>query len=914
MNHCGSRCKQKGAVLWMLLIAIIMAGSFAFYRTSNVQFNRIQHESKLATNMALAKEALIARAVMDDNRPGSLPCPDLITDSDAWSNKPGDGNSDKFIGAANGTCPSYVGWLPWVTLDLPELVDETGTRFWYVLSKKLTDDESASPINSDTEMQLSVDGNNEIAALIIAPRSPLNGQGNRPSHTPSDYLDGENGNADDQKYITGPQSDSFNDLVLTITRQELMAAVEKRVANEVRSCLEQHAKAMPTYPWPAPMANLNFHGNAGSLFGRIPNTQPSPSQEKAITDNAPKINEIQSKIGKATGVSEQIDAIKGANQDIAKFDAQIYNPWGFSISPFSLQSANTLSALSKLGEDITSAISNGRISATELKTLRSNSAQINLDLKSFAILLADTGLDPYPLYLAAIRSELASLLQPSGTQKSSQPVIENLLQVLGISQTPNPEITRSISATAQLAITALNSIALAENTPNDSYAIEGARVAVTCLINNIADVPKDAIPPTPLSPICADHGVLKSTVLSQRVNIQESEVRIATNTLRNIIGTSNPQLSRLREHLTNMQNTVNKIDTASSLVNLAKNNANALIANAFNFIKANDTLPQPESLQQLLSASESLALAIKNNGENITLESLKPLSNAFAVAENAFTTATPKTQALMVPYVSDLTTPAVNLVILLKIIDWQAQQIASWHTTAQSILSSINKVSKFKDKTGSLDALSEYKKNNSDENLQNAIRAINETIAALAKLQSAIESFSQTSADAAPLIWSNEKCAALHESNSDMWWTKNKWRDLIFYQIGDRYIASEARLTIIGKPDKYKTVALAAGAPVWQQQDKTNTCSDWLLQNRKTTPNNLTKLYLDDINADTTRDGLALTPVEIFVDGSLQKKPAEYFKNITKNCLPLPNTPGNALMATTFNDRLSYRTSKPSSP
>lgn len=891
MNHCGSRCKQKGAVLWMLLIAIIMAGSFAFYRSTNVQFSKNSQQNSLLLTLTQAKEAIIAYAVIDDKRPGRILCPDLK----------GDGISPTL---ARDDCTSYLGGLPWKTLDLSETTDDRGTTPQLVVYKSFGGDRNDPPLNSETTTAIRVHApngsvNTDAVALIIAPR------GN---------LDPRNDDDDNNYYEGQSDEDGNNDIIVVITRAELMATVEKRLAGEVRICLDLEAQTTGAYPWPAPMANLNFHGNAGSLFGRIPNTQPSPSHEKTITDNATKINTLRSNISEATGVNEQINALNLVNPKIAKFDTQIYNPWSFSIAPFALQSANTLSALNQLGKDITSAISNDRISATELKTLRSNSTQINLDLNSFAILLADTGLDPYPLYLAAIRSELASLLQPSGTQKSSQPVIENLLQVLGISQTPNPEITRSITATAQLAITALNSIALAENTPNDSFAIEGARVALTCLINTIANAPKDAITLTLPCPIRADHGDLKSTILSQRVNIHESEVRIASNTLRIIISTGNPQTSRLSEHLTNMQNTVNKIDTASSLVNLAKNNANALIANAFNFIKANDTLPQPESLQQLLSASESLALAIKNNGENITLESLKPLSNAFAVAENAFTTATPKTQALMVPYVSDLTTPAANLVILLKIIDWQAQQIASWHTTAQNILSSINKVSKFKDKTGSLDALSEYKKNDSDENSQNAIRAINETIVALAKLQSVIESFSQTSADAAPLIWSNEKCAVLHESNTDMWWTKNKWRDLIFYQIGDRYIASEARLSIIGKPDKYKTVALAAGAPVWQQQDKTNSCSDWLLQDRRATLNNLTKLYLDDINADTTRDGLALTPVESLVDGSLQKKPTEYFKNITKNCLPLPNTPGNAVMATTFNDRLSYRTSKPSSP
>ncbi len=58
-----------------------------------------------------------------------------------------------------------------------------------------------------------------------------------------------------------------------------MAAVEKRVANEIKACLEEHAASTvenpaQTYPWPAPLANSIFKGTAESLFGMVPATQP----------------------------------------------------------------------------------------------------------------------------------------------------------------------------------------------------------------------------------------------------------------------------------------------------------------------------------------------------------------------------------------------------------------------------------------------------------------------------------------------------------------------------------------------------------------------------------------------------------------------------------------------------------------
>ena len=185
-----TRQTQSGIALVALLVLLIMAGAYAFYRYANVAGGRIQQEAKLAATLARAKEALIARAVTDANRPGSLPCPDNV----------GDGKAAMFTLTQ---CPTYVGWLPWVTLDLPELIDDTGTRLWYALSPTLRDDDSAQPINSDTAATLRFDGGGEIAAIIIAPRGALPGQ-TRPSNNAADYLEGDNANGDACLLYTSP--------------------------------------------------------------------------------------------------------------------------------------------------------------------------------------------------------------------------------------------------------------------------------------------------------------------------------------------------------------------------------------------------------------------------------------------------------------------------------------------------------------------------------------------------------------------------------------------------------------------------------------------------------------------------------------------------------------------------------------
>ena len=69
-------------------------------------------DQRQTRDLALAKETLIARAAADLSRPGSLPCPDRITDSSGLGNYPGDGKADMLV---RNECPSSIGWLPWIT-------------------------------------------------------------------------------------------------------------------------------------------------------------------------------------------------------------------------------------------------------------------------------------------------------------------------------------------------------------------------------------------------------------------------------------------------------------------------------------------------------------------------------------------------------------------------------------------------------------------------------------------------------------------------------------------------------------------------------------------------------------------------------------------------------------------------------
>ena len=51
-------------------------------------------------------------------------------------------------------------------------------------------------------------------------------------------------------------TEDFNDSLITITRQELMAVIEKRVLGEVKGSIKQHIKTSSNaYPWLSPFSD-----------------------------------------------------------------------------------------------------------------------------------------------------------------------------------------------------------------------------------------------------------------------------------------------------------------------------------------------------------------------------------------------------------------------------------------------------------------------------------------------------------------------------------------------------------------------------------------------------------------------------------------------------------------------------------
>ena len=267
----------------------------------------LRRDKDTAAAFAQAKQALIGRAVADQNRPGSLPCPDIDNDGVLTL------NVDYFSG---GVCASLIGRLPWRTLGLPDLRDDAGERLWYALSDLFSDNLATGPINSDSRGNRTVHRDSTAAmltstavAVIFAPGSIVGGQVRNPAISAAcaappgtiattlcaaNYLEttgGANNATVAGPYIAAERSATFNDQLLVITTAELMPPVEQRVARELLTILQNYKKntacacatpAPPPGPPPPgcyyPWADLSngysdsdpYNAGEGRNRGRIP--------------------------------------------------------------------------------------------------------------------------------------------------------------------------------------------------------------------------------------------------------------------------------------------------------------------------------------------------------------------------------------------------------------------------------------------------------------------------------------------------------------------------------------------------------------------------------------------------------------------------------------------------------------------
>lgn len=324
------RQAQSGAAFIIMLVILVMGISAFFVGTTSKMTLQIARNNQSNDLLVQAKEVVIGYAVNgtgSSQRPGDLLRPDVL--GEGTPNY--DGTSDgclNFNNAPSGlpTAPipaatdlRCLGRLPWkdygMSVNTSSQNDSLGVMPWYAAAPNVMDDTLLfnSELLNKTTGWLTVrdmNGNvlsNRVVFIIIIPGSVISGQSRPPAPNlagADQYLDSitvPNGctapcvpgvykNADlDNSFIMGGEhrwitvngqqiedaTYQFNDRLLYVTIDELMPLIEKRIAREVKACLDDYAAVSnDKYPWASPVSDTtDYFGKKDVRFGRIPSAR-----------------------------------------------------------------------------------------------------------------------------------------------------------------------------------------------------------------------------------------------------------------------------------------------------------------------------------------------------------------------------------------------------------------------------------------------------------------------------------------------------------------------------------------------------------------------------------------------------------------------------------------------------------------
>jgi len=297
---------QHGAALMVMLVILILGAVTIFVSALSSSAIPIARDKVTADALAKAKEALIGYAVSDSNRPGELPCPDFNND----------GVVDITNDYSGSNCKNLIGWLPWKTLGLPELRDANGDHLWYAVANPFHANSSAT-LNSDTQtlyptqMLTVIDGTTSatlesgVIAIVFSAGSVLSSETRSPNdnnatNAVQNYLEGKNAilntvvfQTANDKLVPAPTL-TVNDRLLTINYNALFPPVERRIARETKSCLDNYAASSSgKYPWVAPITDTAYQGAASTYFGRVP-AWPVPSPDANVINFLSALTSLQS--------------------------------------------------------------------------------------------------------------------------------------------------------------------------------------------------------------------------------------------------------------------------------------------------------------------------------------------------------------------------------------------------------------------------------------------------------------------------------------------------------------------------------------------------------------------------------------------------------------------------------------------
>lgn len=328
--------KQSGAALILFALVLVLGATAFLISQLDGTGVKIERDKNNALILAKAKTALIGYAIGvigSGQRPGDLIRPDSLSTSETPANYDGTADSGCLDASKPNGLPlinsSNVNWrclgrLPWkdlgMSINAPSENDPNGVMPWYAVSANLVDPTCLAVLNSNT-LNLAYNpgpldcsgatlpypwltvhdsnGNvvsNRVAAVIFI-SGAARGTQSRPVSpslgAASQYLDAlvvpvgctapcvpgtYNNAAMNNDFIMASEGASyaetsnFNDQLVYITIDELMAAVVNRTAGEARSVLKGYGNLNSHYPYTAPLGSTinNFISSGTTLKGMLP--------------------------------------------------------------------------------------------------------------------------------------------------------------------------------------------------------------------------------------------------------------------------------------------------------------------------------------------------------------------------------------------------------------------------------------------------------------------------------------------------------------------------------------------------------------------------------------------------------------------------------------------------------------------
>lgn len=217
--------RQRGFILLVTLLVLVLGAATLYVSaTSPGRRGSAETDERTAEVLAQAREIVIARALADDQRPGSLPCA-----------SPDTGGSGTYDG---DPCDTDFGRFPYRTLDSAPLKDGDSELLWYVLDPGFRDRASQHPINPhDKPGALQIGDRGHFAAVIMAPGAPLEGQVDEARDEVDEYF--EAGNDSAPLFSRCEEVSDCNDRLRGISVDELFHKVQQRVLKVVTERLAE---------------------------------------------------------------------------------------------------------------------------------------------------------------------------------------------------------------------------------------------------------------------------------------------------------------------------------------------------------------------------------------------------------------------------------------------------------------------------------------------------------------------------------------------------------------------------------------------------------------------------------------------------------------------------------------------------